>query len=158
MSIHKDVKLVSHIFDFFHTSAAENLSEVEGGPHQIVALPQSAASASKNSDGPWSTEGPHHDVISILMLPTWKNEKDDDKVRQWTERVTEEINHLAKSEGKLDKFVYVNDANERQDSYATLSPENFERMREISKKYDPDGVFQKLREGGPKLWEPLRLN
>lgn len=129
------------------------------------------ASHAKNRNGPWAIKDGTGDLIGkpdscstweevltdfslgIMQLSTWKHEKDDERVMRWTERISEEMKHAAKSEDKLHKYLYVNNVDETQDAFASYEPENLERMRTVSKRYDPDGVFQKLRSGGPKLWK-----
>ncbi len=87
-----------------------------------------------------------------MQLSTWKHAKDDDRVRKWSETITEEIDRLAQQDGKAHGRIYINNANEKQDALASYEPECLERMRKVSMAYDKDGVFQKLRRGGPKLW------
>ncbi len=152
MTIYEDIKLLQQIFDLYHSSAEEHLAGVDGGPYQILALPMSASSMRLNRDGPWAVKEPYRDLLQVLMLTTWKNATDDDRVRAWTESITDDIGRLAEKDGKLHKSVYVDDANEEQDAFAGYEPENLERMREVSRRYDPEGVFQKLRRGGPTLW------
>lgn len=150
--ISKDISLLANLFDHYHSFLAQDLPDIEGGSFQVLALHQSAASTEKNRTGPWGATEPSSDTFSVLMLATWTENKDDHRVRQSIERVTDEMQAIAKQAGKLSKFVYINDANEKQDSYKTLEPSNLERLREVSRRYDPEGVFQRLRQGGPKLW------
>lgn len=152
LTILKDVKLLPMIFDLYHSSAVKRLSDVEGGVYQILALPMSGLPMHKNYDGPWADKNRTRDRIQILILTTWKGASDDDRVRGWTEAITQEICQLAEKKGRLHKFVYLNDANETQDGFASYEPGVLEKMREVSMKYDPDGIFQTLRKGGPKLW------
>lgn len=59
---------------------------------------------------------------------------------------------MAKQVGKEHKYLYANNVNMAQDAFGGYEEENVERMRDVSRKYDPEGVFQKLRNGGPKLF------
>lgn len=48
-------------------------------------------------------------------------------------------------------WEYINYADESQDPLATYGSENVKRLRNISREYDPEQVFQKLCRGGFKL-------
>lgn len=48
-------------------------------------------------------------------------------------------------------FQYLNYAAPFQDPLASYGVKNLQRLREVSKKYDPDQVFQRLVPGGFKL-------
>lgn len=48
-------------------------------------------------------------------------------------------------------FIYMGDAGEFQDPFATMPLENVQRMKTIRSEYDPTGVFTRLDWGGFKL-------
>jgi hypothetical protein len=58
---------------------------------------------------------------------------------------------MARQEGKLSKFIYPNDANEKQDVFAGYEEGCVERLRDVSRKYDPERVIQRLQGGGGKV-------
>lgn len=62
-------------------------------------------------------------------------------VKKWSER-----------KGLAHKYIYMNYAGKNQDVFAGYGGNNQARLRRIAKKYDPQGVFQKLVPGGKKLW------
>ena len=49
------------------------------------------------------------------------------------------------------EHIYMGDAGEFQDAFATFPPENIARMKEIRNAVDPKGVFSSLNWGGFKL-------
>ena len=53
----------------------------------------------------------------------------------------------AKDLGVYHRYIYQNYANITQDVFAGYGEENRERLREIQKKYDPEGVFSRLQPG-----------
>lgn len=57
----------------------------------------------------------------------------------------------AKQRGLYNEYVYLNDAGPDQAVFPGYGAKNFQRLRDISKKYDPEGVFQTLLPGGFKL-------
>lgn len=52
----------------------------------------------------------------------------------------------------LRKFEYLNYAGPHQSPLASYGADNLNFLRQISKKYDPTGVFQSKVPGGFKLW------
>jgi hypothetical protein len=61
---------------------------------------------------------------------------------------------LAEEEGVKQEFIYLNFAAWFQDPLRAFGKEQFEKLRKVSKKYDPKGFFQKQLVGGFKLFEP----
>ena len=62
------------------------------------------------------------------------------------------INALAQSMGLLHEFEYLNYADSSQNPIASYGADNVRRLRAMSRKYDPHGVFQRQVPGGFKLW------
>lgn len=58
----------------------------------------------------------------------------------------------AKERGMHDRYLYQNYADISQDVFAGYGEENLKKLREISKRYDPDQVFQRLQPGYFKLY------
>ena len=50
--------------------------------------------------------------------------------------------------GLLLDFVFLNDANFDQNPIASYGPKNVAKLQAVSKKYDPDQVFQILQNDG----------
>lgn len=45
-------------------------------------------------------------------------------------------------------FIFLNDASHDQNPLASYGTENLAKLREISRAYDPEQIFQKLQNGG----------
>ena len=58
----------------------------------------------------------------------------------------------AKSQNLYNEFIYLNYALQSQDPIASYGEESVARLRAVSSRYDPQGVFQRLCPGGFKLW------
>ena len=50
-------------------------------------------------------------------------------------------------------YIYWNYAFSDQDPLLSYGKENVEKLRNVSKKYDPDGMFQTACPGGFKLFK-----
>lgn len=117
-------------------------------PYPVSLLEQSGT-AGGNSLGLKSTDGP---LVSVLLLAYWKNRSDDDTVVDFMKETLEKMGQDAASREKLVPFVYMNYAWTHQDPISSYGAENKRKLQQASKKYDPEGLFQKACPGGFKLF------
>ena len=81
----------------------------------------------------------------------WSSAGDDARIFATSDRIIDRSIAAAK-ELHLDyKFIYQNYASRRQDVFAGYGRANHDRLVQISRKYDPSQVFQKLQPGYFKL-------
>ena len=90
-------------------------------------------------------------VVVLLFSWTWKSAADDKYVLAAIENIYSRSVAAAKQKGLYNAFVYLNDAGPDQAVFQGYGPNNLQRLRDISKEYDPEGVFQTLLPGGFKL-------
>jgi FAD/FMN-containing dehydrogenase len=81
----------------------------------------------------------------------WWNAEDDEAMRIAGESLMEEIESAARKQGSHIRYIFMNDANERQDVMASYGTENVLRMRQVQDYYDPHQVFHRLLVGAFKL-------
>lgn len=65
--------------------------------------------------------------------------------------MTTELKAIAKKDGKLQDFVYLNYAEGQQDPLGGYGKENVDFLRDVAQRYDPDGWWQRRVPGGFKL-------
>ena len=93
------------------------------------------------------------DAPLMLVIPSamWTNAADDEIVytaySNWLARST----LRAKELGLYHRYIYMNYASQFQDPIWGYGDKNAARLKEVAKKYDPDGVFQRLQPGYFKL-------
>ncbi|CAI0649187.1 unnamed protein product [Colletotrichum noveboracense] len=87
----------------------------------------------------------------IQMAVMWADEKDSEAVYRFASNLLEKISNEAKKRGLYNDFVYMNYASQYQDVVSSYGKDNKDRLKSISAKYDPNGVFQKLQPGYFKL-------
>jgi len=88
--------------------------------------------------------------LAELSIQGYENEgKAFSIMKEWTDRVESYAKNLGVSWG----WKYVNYAGKEQDplALASVGPDAFRKLEAASKKYDPDGVFQRLRGSGFKI-------
>lgn len=87
-------------------------------------------------------------LVSILILLYWNEQSDDEVVLGTARGVIEEIDKDAAARGTLVPYKSLNYASDFQDPIGSYGQENREKLQEASRRYDPDGLFQKGVPGG----------
>lgn len=90
-------------------------------------------------------------LILLQLAFMWSDEGDDERVLAVTQRIRDGAVEIAEGMGLGFRYVYQNYASLDQDVFAGYGEDNKERLIEISKKYDPEQVFQELQPGYFKL-------
>ncbi|KAF2757954.1 FAD-binding domain-containing protein [Pseudovirgaria hyperparasitica] len=90
-------------------------------------------------------------LVIVLILAVWRDAADEAVVEECGRRTTEEIDAYAKARGTAHRYKYLNYCHGWQDPFAGYGERNRAFLVETSKKYDPDGFYQRARVGGYKL-------
>jgi Berberine and berberine like len=78
--------------------------------------------------------------------------REDELVSTAGKRIVERSERAAKEMGLWHPYVYLNYADVSQDVFAGYGEKNYRRLREIQRKWDPEGVFgPRLQPGGFKV-------
>lgn len=85
------------------------------------------------------------------MSSRWSNAADDAAILKFFSSIIKTVKAEAKSKGLDNEYIYMNYASQFEDPISSYGAQNVERLRRISKKYDPQQVFQKLHPGHFKL-------
>lgn len=117
--------------------------------HLLPIVIEKTAGLGGNSLGLDAADGPR---IITLVAATWDNAADDEAVTAAAKSVIKQIEHAAKSRGVYDPFKYLNYAYAGQAVFEGYGRKSKWYLQAISKKYDPQGVFQKQVPGGFKLF------
>ncbi|KAI4167241.1 MAG: hypothetical protein LQ343_007377 [Gyalolechia ehrenbergii] len=148
-----DAEIQRQIFDIF----IEEMNSVKDLPGALPALVMQPISESVithfsenggNALGLADAEGP---LLLVNLAFMWSNATDDEKIYAATSKVIHRSVAAAKKLGVYNKYIYQNYAAKGQDVFAGYGEANRQRLIEISKKYDPKSVFQKLQPGYFKL-------
>ena len=112
------------------------------------AITSKTAGLGGNSLGLDPTDGP---LILGLVTASWSNSADDDFVIGVGQKLINDVDAAAKELGVFHPFKYLNYAAKWQDPFGGYGAENLERLKTVSRKYDPSRVFQKSVPGGFKI-------
>jgi hypothetical protein len=109
------------------------------------------AQMSKNGGNPLgltAASGPY-----LLLNPNvqWTNAADDARVIGAYSRIISRSDAEAKSRGLYEDYLYMNYASQYQAVVPSYGPANQQRLKQVSARYDPTGVYQKLQPGYFKL-------
>lgn len=88
-------------------------------------------------------------TVVALLYGSWFDAANDAKIKQWTDATLASIEAEAKAKGLFHSFKFLNDAGITQDPISTYGKNGSSvgRMKAVSAKYDPNGVFQTLVPG-----------
>ena len=81
----------------------------------------------------------------------WSSSVDDDRITAAANRTVDQSVALAKFMNLDYKYIYQNYASQGQDVFSGYGAVNQQRLIGISKKYDPEQLFQRLQPGYFKL-------
>ncbi|KIW25670.1 uncharacterized protein PV07_08831 [Cladophialophora immunda] len=83
--------------------------------------------------------------------PRWRHARDNLRVSKAIDKAFERMHAEAQRRGTSHEYRYSNYASEYQDPLRSYGPDANEILRDVSRRYDPDSVFQTLRTSGFNL-------
>jgi len=101
-----------------------------------------------NALGISESDGP---LILLNIAISWSSKNDDERIIAAAKRIVDGSVAAAKEMGLDYKYLYQNYAALSQDVFAGYGVANQQRLRHVSRKYDPEQVFLKLQPGYFKL-------
>ncbi|KAF2185210.1 FAD-binding domain-containing protein [Zopfia rhizophila CBS 207.26] len=84
----------------------------------------------------------------IVTFASWASETNDASAMAAVENLRTDIQDRAQKSDNLLDLIFMNDAGANQSPLRSYGNEVLETLKEIAKKYDPEGVFQRLQGGG----------
>ena len=99
----------------------------------------------------------HHLSVAMLTVSgftaaaTWQDDAHDEIVHEAIDSLGNEMADMASRKGFSRPQLFPNDATYSQNPMESFGSANVDKLRAVSRKYDPNQVFQKLQNGGFKL-------
>ncbi|CAE6515122.1 unnamed protein product [Rhizoctonia solani] len=152
-TIRADAKLYKQLFDVWNSTTTA-LNSTSGLASGIVYQPISNSmirAGSKKGGNVLGLEPADDPLVIVSYLFSWLLPEDDDKVRAAMDKLIAASTDIAKSQGQLGQFIYLNYASTGQQPIQSYGPVQVEFLRQVKAKYDPNGVFEKLSRGGFKI-------
>ncbi|CAO2647390.1 Nn.00g083120.m01.CDS01 [Neocucurbitaria sp. VM-36] len=101
-----------------------------------------------NALGLDASKGPY---FVMNMSSRWSNAADDVAILKFFSTVIKQVKAEAQKKGLDNAYIYMNYASQFQDPIASYGAANVRKLKKVSAKYDPHGVFQDLQPGHFKL-------
>lgn len=111
----------------------------------------SKSTANGNSGNSLGLDDSEEDLVNAFVLALWQNEKDTQVVSSAVKEFVEQGVAETKKMDVWHCYIHLNYAGEWQDVMGGYGEDNVKAMIEVSRKYDPDQVFQVAVPGGFKL-------
>ncbi|CAJ2500461.1 Uu.00g033140.m01.CDS01 [Anthostomella pinea] len=127
-------------------AALEPIKSCEGliCSYTLQPYPLSLLAASDTKGGnSLGLDAAHGPVVSIALLGYWNNAGDDDRILNAFKGALEKIDQEAKTSGQALDFKFMNYSFTFQDPIGSYGSENKMRLQDVSRKFDPEDVFQK---------------
>ena len=90
-------------------------------------------------------------LVIVSFTVNWDERRDDEVVKTTTRRTVEQIDAFAVANRTNHRYRYLNYCAEWQRPFEGYGAENWQFLRRVSRKYDPEGLFQRGCVGGFKL-------
>ncbi|KAB8296916.1 hypothetical protein EYC80_002325 [Monilinia laxa] len=154
LTILNDANLLNDICKIFDQEV-QNITNATNVLPAIILQPISEpiiSHFSKNGGNALGITAEHGPLILINISIQWTSVEDDSRIIAFAENCIVRATTLAKERNLRHRWIYQNYAALQQDVFPGYGQENHRRMIEISKKYDPDGVFVRLQPGYFKIY------
>ena len=130
----------------------EKMKQVNGGTQVLIPQPISKTMV----DAALTTGGRPQTLVSRAQLWMnmswgWNLASDDAYVYKLIQETYEMVIDLTKQRGLWDPYIFLNDAFMTQKVLRSYGADSFAKMKAVSAKYDPHGMFQTQVPGGFKL-------
>ncbi|CAL8576826.1 hypothetical protein XPA_002691 [Xanthoria parietina] len=134
-----------------YKEGAQVMRKVRDMVWTLVLQPLSPVMAKKSQPNVLGLDTRTEPLVIVLFTVVWKDVADDELVDRTTRGIIGGIDHYAASKGTADPYRYLNDCDSWQNPFDGYGADNKRFLQEMSRQYDPDGLFQRACVGGFKL-------
>ncbi|KAF7197662.1 FAD-dependent monooxygenase CTB5 [Pseudocercospora fuligena] len=147
-------EVMSKCLDIFEEEL-ESVKDVEGIVPVMLFQPFTTAVIKHfarnggNALGITDEDGP----LLLMSIPImWSDSSRDEEVLAFARTIMDRCVEASRKLGAFHSYIYQNYAAKEQRVFESYGKTSLERLRGVSRKYDPDGVFQRLQPVYHKLW------
>ncbi|KIX96011.1 uncharacterized protein Z520_08266 [Fonsecaea multimorphosa CBS 102226] len=148
LAVKSDMAILSDVMEIYKDVIRPHKDTVKNFVPAILLQPMLPrmlpADESEHTLGISKHDGP---LFVISLLWSWTEPSDDELIEGLARAFTQRVTSTAKAQDNFHRYVYLNYAAGDQDVFASYGEENLARLLQVSKKYDADGTFSKLRPG-----------
>ncbi|KAL4804248.1 hypothetical protein BDV18DRAFT_162011 [Aspergillus unguis] len=84
----------------------------------------------------------------LLVMADYTDPGNEPRIRAAVRKIIDAVEETAKRDNTYLPFKYANYASRDQDPLAGYGRENLQKLKDIARRYDPEGIFQRLQGGG----------
>lgn len=145
--------MIKTIYDIWEEST-KSMQHVSGSTwsfsiqHFLWHKTKDESAPVRNSLGLGASDG---DLVLFVVSASWLRPEDDHLVTSAAQKLIAKIDDATRKEGLYHPFKYLNYTASWQDPIGSYGDENMRRLRSVSRRYDPQGMFQEQHPGGFKL-------
>ncbi|EXJ75709.1 uncharacterized protein A1O5_00216 [Cladophialophora psammophila CBS 110553] len=152
LAVKSDVKILTGVLEIYKEVISPHQDTVINFVPAILLQPllprMLPASGSEHALGLTREDGP---LFVVSLLWSWTEPSDDALIESLAHDFAGRVTATATAQDKFHRYIYLNYAAGDQDVFASYGKENLERLVQVSREYDPNGVFSKLRPGYIKV-------
>ncbi|OAL65160.1 FAD binding domain protein [Trichophyton rubrum] len=127
-------------------------ANIKGMSWTLVLQPMLANWAGDGCDGnPFGLADTKEPLVIVSFTVNWIEKSDDKLSEKLTRDAIEQIDAAASVNGTGYRYRYMNYCGDWQRPFEGYGEENVQLLRDVSQKYDPEGLFQRGCVGGFKL-------
>ena len=152
-TLKEDRSMLRFGYDLWNSSVAK-VSDIDGVVWSLTYQPLPPIITSKAQSLGGNTLGlsPESNLVITQLTVTWNKASDNDFIQSQANDFINALETEAKSRSLYSNFKYLNYADRNQDPIGGYGQENVAKLQEVSKKYDPSGLFQEALSGGFKVF------
>ncbi|KAG5928102.1 hypothetical protein E4U42_001262 [Claviceps africana] len=152
LTVGNDAALMSELVAIYKDEV-DKLADARGLVASVAFQPISTDMTkhfSRNGGNPLGLAG-QGPLVLLNALMSWSDEADDARILPGVRSMMNRFRAAARAKHLDHPFLYQNYASVEQDVFGGYGAANLERLRAVSNKYDPEGVWQRLQPGYFKL-------
>ena len=107
--------------------------------------------AGKGDSNPLGLHDVKEPLVIVSFTVNWPDHHDDEFIKSTMRQALEQIEAFAAANDTGHRYRYLNYCAEWQHPFEGYGEENLKFLQGVSRKYDPEGLFQKGCSGGFKL-------
>lgn len=144
--------MLKEIYHLWNASlaAVENVSGISWAL-SLEPLPPAIYAHKPPKTNPLGFSASSGSMVVTLLSATWTDKSDDATIEKTARDLFSAIEDQARRLGVYEPFIYLNYAAPWQDPIASYGEDIVERLKLVSKKVDPRGIFQFGVPGGFKI-------
>ena len=127
------------------------MRRVKGATWTLILQPLMPAMIMKGQTDSQGLVDRTNPLVIVLFTVVWEKRIDDGLVEKTTRAIINSIDEFAASKGTDDPYRYLNDCASWQSPFDGFGAANKRFLQQMSRMYDPDGLFQQACVGGFKL-------